>query len=159
MAIIRDRAIVEDDFAHVPEASDPAPGRHPIVPLARFARDVDGLFARHPVLGVRVPSDRLPADIPALDRLALIAIEFPAFTDGRGYSVGRLLRERHGFRGELRAVGTVLRDNLRYLERCGFNAFELAPGKALDSALEAFGEHPVTYQAAADDRRPHYRRR
>ena len=159
MAIIRDRAIVEDDFAHVADGADPAPGLRPIFPLARFVGDMDGLLARHQVLGVRVPSNKLPGDIPAIDRLALIAIEFPAFTDGRGYSVARLLRERHGFRGELRAVGTVLRDNLRYLERCGFNVFELAPGKALDSALEAFGEHPLTYQAAADDRRPHYRRR
>lgn len=159
MAIIRDRAIVDDDFAHVPDTSEPAPGLHPIFRLARFASDVDGLLARHPVLGVRVPSDRLPGAIPALDRLALIAVEFPAFTDGRGYSVARLLRERHGFGGELRAVGAVLRDNLRYLERCGFNAFELAPGKPLDGALEAFGEHPLTYQAAVDDRRPHYRRR
>ena len=70
-----------------------------------------------------------------------------------------MLRQRHAYRGELRAVGWVLRDQLQYLERCGFNAFELKPGKPLESALEAFGELSVTYQAAVDDPRPIYRRR
>ncbi|HWU87272.1 MAG TPA: DUF934 domain-containing protein [Kofleriaceae bacterium] len=159
MQIIRDRAIVDDDYVHVPDGVEPTPGQRPIVTLARLGKETEALLARFPVLGVRVPSDKLPSEIPALDRLALIAIELPRFTDGRGYSVARMLRDRHGFRGELRAVGNVLRDQLRYLERCGFNAFELTPGKPLESALEAFGEFSVTYQAAADDQRPLYRRR
>jgi uncharacterized protein (DUF934 family) len=157
--IIRDRAIVEDDFSHVADSGELPGGGKPIVPLARFVKDRAALLASYPALGVRVPSDKLPADVPELGRLALIAIEFPRFTDGRGYSVARQLRQRHGFTGELRAVGWVLRDQLRYLERCGFNAFELAPGKPLASALEAFGELAQTYQAAADEPRPIYRRR
>lgn len=159
MKIIRDRAIVDDDFVHVTDGAEQPADAKPIVPLADFVKTRETLLARHAAVGVRVPSDKLPSDIPDLERLALIAIEFPKFTDGRGYSVARMLRQRQGFRGELRAVGWVLRDQLLYLERCGFNAFELKPGKPLESGLEAFEEFTVTYQAAVDDPRPLYRRR
>lgn len=159
MQIIRNRAIVEDDFVHVPDADElPAAGK-PIVTLARYREHGGQLVERYPAFGVRIASDKLPADIGEIQRLALIAIEFPRFSDGRGYSVGRMLRQRHAFAGELRAVGWVLRDQLYYLERCGFDAFELRPGKPLESALEAFGEFSVTYQSAVDDKRPLYRRR
>jgi uncharacterized protein (DUF934 family) len=157
--IIRKRAIVEDDFVHVADADElPATGK-PIVTLARYVKAARELHERYAALGVQLASDKLPSDIPQISFLALIAIEFPRFTDGRGYSVARMLRQRHGFTGELRAVGWVLRDNLFYMERCGFDAFELQPGKPLESALQAFGEFSTTYQAAADDKRPLYRRR
>jgi uncharacterized protein (DUF934 family) len=159
MKIIRDRAIVDDDYVHVTDAIEQPADAKIIVPLNDYVLRREALLARHPALGVQVPNDKLPTDIPDLGRLALIAIEFPRFTDGRGYSVGRMLRERHAFRGELRAVGWVLRDQLSYLTRCGFTSFELKPGKPLESALEAFGEFTVTYQAAVDDPRPLYRRR
>lgn len=159
MKIIRDRAIVDDDFVFVTDGTEQPSETKLIVPLAAYVQARETLLARHPAVGVRVPSDKLPSDIPDLERLALIAIEFPRFTDGRGYSVARMLRQRHGYRGELRAVGWILRDQLLYLERCGFTAFELKPGKPLESGLEAFTEFSVTYQAAADDPRPLYRRR
>jgi uncharacterized protein (DUF934 family) len=158
MQIIRNRAIVDDDFVHVADGAELPDGK-PIVSLARYAAARDELLARYSTLGVRVGSDKLPTDIPELSRLALIAIEFPRFTDGRGYSIARQLRDRYRFTGELRAVGWVLRDQLFYMERCGFNAFEVKPGKPLDSALQAFGEFSVTYQAGVDDKRPIYRRR
>lgn len=158
--IIRKRAIVIDDFVHVADDAElPPADTQPLVSLARYRTQGAELVERYARLGVRVPSDKLPEDIPHIDRLALIAIEFPKFTDGRGYSVGRMLRDRHGFRGELRAVGWVLRDNLYYMERCGFDAFELKAGKPLESALEAFGEFAATYQADTADKRPIYRRR
>jgi len=156
--IIRKRAIVADDFTHV--ADDEEPTGQPIVTLARYVKDGEALLAKFSKLGVRVPSDKLPKDIPNIDKLALIAIEFPKFTDGRGYSVGKLLRDRHGFKGELRAVGWVLRDNLAYMERVGYDAFEVKAGKPLESALQAFGELSVSYQAdAGNDKIPIYRRR
>jgi uncharacterized protein (DUF934 family) len=157
--IIRKRAIVSDDFTHVADDAEPAAGSQPIVTLARYVKHGGELHEKFPRLGVRVPSDKLPQDIPQVERLALIAIEFPKFTDGRGYSVGKMLRDRHGFKGELRAVGWVLRDNLAYMERVGFDAFEVKPGKPLESALQAFGELSVSYQADAGDKRPIYRRR
>ena len=159
MQIIRNRAITDDDFVHVPDGAElPAAGK-PIVTLARYAAAREDLLARYPALGVRITPEKLPTDIPELQRLALIALEFPRFTEGRCYSVARLLRQRHGFTGELRAVGYVLRDQLSYMERCGFTAFELKEGKPLDSALKAFGEFSGTYQAELDDPRPIYRRR
>jgi uncharacterized protein (DUF934 family) len=163
MQIIRDRAIVVDDFVHVADGTElPAHGK-PIVSLARYVEDREPLLAAHPVLGVRASADVLPSDFPDLGsdlgRLALIALELTKFTEGRPFSVGRMLRQRHGFTGELRAVGYVLRDHLRYLERCGFNAFELKEGKPLASALEAFGELSLTYQADASQPLPIYRRR
>jgi uncharacterized protein (DUF934 family) len=157
--IICDRQIVEDDYTHVADGAEPPVGIRPIVTLERYLKDREALLARYPQLGVRVPADKLPEDIPDLARLSLIALELTKLTEGRPFSVGRMLRERHAFTGELRAVGYVLRDHLRYLERCGFNAFELQPGKPLPSALEAFGELQATYQADATDKRPIYRRR
>jgi uncharacterized protein (DUF934 family) len=158
MKIIRDRAIVDDDFVHVPDGAElPATGK-PIVTLTRYRDHAGELVERYPAVGVRIASDKLPSDIAEPHRLALIAIEFPKFTDGRGYSVARLLR-RAGFTGELRAVGWVLRDQLHYMARCGFDAFELQPGKSLESALEAFSEFSVSYQTGADEPRPLYRRR
>ena len=159
MQIIRNRAITDDDFVHVPDGAELPEGGKPIVSLARYIASRDSLLARYPSLGVRIASDKLPSDVPEPTRLTLIAIEFPRFTDGRGYSIARQLRDRHNFTGELRAVGWILRDQLYYLERCGFSAFELQPGKPLSSALEAFTEFTATYQAAADDPRPIYRRR
>ncbi|MBS0337706.1 MAG: DUF934 domain-containing protein [Proteobacteria bacterium] len=104
------------------------------------------------------------ADDPAalkgrLDRLSVIAIEFPQFTDGRGYTIARLLRERYGYKGELRAVGEVLRDNLFYLSRCGFDSFLVSDQSRLDDALEGLGDFSDGYQASADRPQPLFRRR
>lgn len=135
-----------------------------VVPLARLVAETDAIFARPGRTGVRLPNDRgLDAVVPHLSRLALIAIEIPKFGDGRGYSLARLLRERHAFTGEIRAVGNVLRDQLLYLHRSGFDAFELDPkfgpgGLDPVAALAAFDELPVYYQAAADVRLPLWKR-
>lgn len=159
MKIIRNRAIVTDDYVHVPDDVELPESGKAIVSLNRWKESGPELLQRFEAVGVRLPSDKLPSDVPRLDQLSLIAIEFPRFTDGRGYSVARILRERERFAGELRAVGWVLRDNLLYMERCGFNAFELAPGKSIEVALGAFEELDVVYQATAVDPRPLYRRR
>ena len=92
-----------------------------------------------------------PADDPAAiaDRLARVArveVNFPKLGDGRGYSIARLLRERHGYRGELRAVGQVARDNLHFLERCGFDAFLLRDGEDPHEALRGFEDFSASYQ-------------
>ena len=79
--------------------------------------------------------------------------------DGRASSQARLLRERHGFRGELRATGDVFRDAMYYMHRCGVNAFEVRPAQDLADALRAFGDFSLGYQGAADDPTPIFRRR
>jgi len=95
-----------------------------------------------------------PTDDPAAfaDRLELatrVEVHFPKFGDGRGFSIGRLLRERHGYRGEVRAVGHLTRDHLLYLERCGFDAFELREGEDPVAALAGFDVFSARYQKYA----------
>ena len=78
----------------------------------------------------------------------LIAVNFPAFTDGRGFSIGRLLRERYSFNGQLRAIGNPIQDQLFYLKRCGFKSFDLKEGADLESALSSFNDFDESYQGA-----------
>ncbi len=151
MQIIRNREIVEDGWQHV--ADDAAlPAGDAIVSLVRFREEGDALRARAGRLGVRVPGNTparpLASELAGID---LIAIDFPIYRDGRAFSVARLLR-RKGFAGELRAVGNVLRDQLFFMERCGFDTYELQDGKDLEDSLAGFAEFSVTYQDAVDQR-------
>jgi uncharacterized protein (DUF934 family) len=135
-----------------------------LVSLRRFESEHAKLLTGTRRVGVRIPSDRgLEPILPWLARLALVAIEFPKFVDGRGYSLARLLRDRHGFTGELRAVGNVLRDQLGFMHRVGFDAFELDPkfgpgGRDPEATLSAFDDFDVLYQAAADEPLPLWKR-
>ena len=105
-----------------------------------------------------------PADDPAaladrLGRAARVEVNFPKFGDGRGYSIARLLRERYGYKGELRAVGHVVRDHLYYMESCGFDAFLLREGEDPVEALTAFSDFSEAYQASVARPLPLFRRR
>jgi uncharacterized protein (DUF934 family) len=105
-----------------------------------------------------------PGDDPAslagrLAELRVVAINFPKFGDGRGFSIARLLRERYGYKGELRAVGEVGRDHLFALAQCGFDAFELRAGENPEEALAAFRDFSEVYQSTAAQPQPLFRRR
>ena len=105
-----------------------------------------------------------PTDDPAtvVDQLAgatRVEVNFPKFGDGRGFSIGRLLRERYGYKGELRAVGHITRDHLFFMESCGFNAFELREGEDPHEALAAFDDFSESYQASVARPQPLFRRR
>jgi uncharacterized protein (DUF934 family) len=105
-----------------------------------------------------------PSDDPALLAGALaavrvIAVNFPKYGDGRGYSIARLLRERYGYQGELRAIGVFARDHLHAMAQCGFDTFELREGEDAQAALAAFGDFSEAYQASAAQRVPLFRRR
>lgn len=135
---------------------------HPdlIVPLVLWRRRREDLLERGGRLGVRLAPEDGPDAIAAdLAHFDLVAVAFPAFTDGRGYSTGRLLRERYAYAGELRAIGDVLRDQLLALRRCGFNSFALRGDQDAHAALAAFGEFSRFYQGDARDPRPLFRRR
>ena len=105
------------------------------------------------------PTDEPAAFADRLGTAARVEVNFPKFGDGRGYSIGRLLRERYGYRGELRAVGHITRDLLFYLESCGFDAFELRPGEDPQEALAAFEDFSEAYQASVARPQPLFRRR
>ena len=105
------------------------------------------------------PGDDLEAFARRLDGVARVEVNFPKFGDGRGYTIARLLRERYGYRGELRAVGQVARDLLFYMESCGFDAYLLREGEDPQEALAAFGDFSEAYQASVTRPQPLFRRR
>lgn len=158
MRIICDRHIRESRWRHVPEGTlageaNAITGDAVIVALADWRLHKARRLRRACAIGVRLGvRDDIEAIADDLDAIELIALEFESFTDGRAYTQARLLRERHGFDGEIRAVGDVSRDRLAIMERCGINAFELNEGLRLEDALEAFSEISDVYQPAADAR-------
>jgi uncharacterized protein (DUF934 family) len=118
------------------------------------------LKARDGGLGVWLDSDEEAEEIGEdVQYFQVIALNFPAFTDGRSYSNARLLRDRYKFKGELRAIGDVLRDQLFFMARCGFDAFAIRADKDPEDALQSLKDFSVTYQAATDEPLPLFRRR
>jgi uncharacterized protein (DUF934 family) len=126
--------------------------------LIKNRRIVDEL-SPPPDLVVLQATDDPAALAGRIDALAVIAINFPKFGDGRGYSIARLLRERFGYKGELRAIGEVARDHLHAMAQCGFDAFQLRAGEDPHEALKAFGDFSEQYQATAAQAAPLFRRR
>ena len=131
-----------------------------IVPLAVWRAQRESLRAREGRLGVWLAGEHDPAEIVAdLAHFQVVAVHFKNFNDGRGYSIGQLLRRRYGWDGELRAIGEVRRDHVFYLARCGFDAIALPEDEDLETALQAFGDFSERYQAAIDQPLPLFRRR
>jgi uncharacterized protein (DUF934 family) len=156
--IIRNRSVVDDGWRLLEAGPFLAPGENGFVPelpagdfavpLALWRLRGDELIARSGRVGVLLAANDEPEAIAAeLGRLALVAVRFEQFSDGRGHSLARLLRERYGWRGELRAVGDVRRDLLPFLERAGFDAFALRDGENAEAALSAFDEIRVQLPA------------
>lgn len=137
--------------AEVPERL-PADEPGWIIPVSLWAAERQALrLRRHPVAVLLSPDSDLQALVGADDRidgegLAFIAIEFPIYTDGRGYSLAQLLRTRHHWQGELRAIGDVMIDTIHYQARVGFDSFLVKPGHDPEKALAAFKTFTVHYQ-------------
>ena len=153
MPLVKHGKITNDALVHVADDAE-IPGDGAIlITAARFLEDAEGLSRRVGRTGVIWPNNRDVDDlVPYLDRLAVIALVFPTFRDGRAYSQARLLRERHGFKGELRATGQVLRDQFLFLARAGFDAFEVSKDADVPAFAAAMTRYSVFYQPAADDR-------
>ncbi|MFT5718245.1 MAG: hypothetical protein ACJAWS_001908 [Oleiphilaceae bacterium] len=117
-------------------------------------------FLENDNVGVWLDSDEGPEELePYLNKLNLIAINFPKFADGRGYSYARILRDRFGYEGELRAMGDILHDQMYYLKRCGFDAYAVREDKDADIVLEGLSDFSECYQASTDQKLPLFRRR
>ncbi|WP_434456093.1 DUF934 domain-containing protein [Stutzerimonas urumqiensis] len=131
-----------------------------IVPLSMWLEHGRALTVRDGGLGVWLESDEQVEDIADdLQHFQVIALNFPVFTDGRHFSSARLLRERYGYKGEIRAIGDVLRDQMFLMHRCGFDAFAIRPDRDPEDALQSLRDFSVTYQAAVDQPLPLFRRR
>lgn len=156
MLLAEDGSLGEDHWRHLGD-DDAVPASGPVtVSLARWQKAEPALRARDPKsgpLGLRLANTVAPQEIAGdLARFALIVLNFPKFTDGRAYSQARLLRTRFAYRGELRAEGEVLRDQLLFMKRCGFNSFVVGERAVKEDWAKAFGEFDVFYQQAPDGR-------
>jgi len=153
MPLLKNGEIVEDSWTQLAEDAEAAPQGNVIVTLEQWQEGRDRLRGHNGRLGLRLKSAQSPAQIADdLHHFDLVALEFPRFGDGRAYSYARLLRERYGFKGELRAVGNVLRDQLVFMVRCGFDTFEVANDKAVEAWREAMAEFTRWYQPTGNGR-------
>lgn len=159
--IIKNSEIVEDTWHLIQDENTGIPeSGHIIVPLTIWQKNKADLMNRETPIGVWLDSHEEPEAIADdLTHFSVIAIHFPKFTDGRGYSIARLLRERFSFQGELRAIGDVLQDQLFYLKRCGFDAFTLREDINIDKAVQSLNDFSVAYQTSYDEKKPLFRRR
>ncbi|MEW7851407.1 DUF934 domain-containing protein [Massilia aurea] len=162
--IIKGRAVVEDDWSvlRLDEGQEAEtveiPAGKIIVPLTVWLAQREALSQRA-ALGVWLaPDERAEALKADLDRFAVIAVDFPKFTDGRGYSTAFNLRRRLGWTGELRAIGDVLRDQLFQMYRCGFDAYATRQDRSIHDALKGLSVFSETYQASVDNPVPLFRR-
>ncbi len=151
--------LVEDVFTNIADGAGMTPGEV-IVSLGRFQTEGEALLAEGRKVGVRLTSaeeaEALAYDLP---RIAVVALELPKFGDGRAYTNARLLRERFGFTGEIRAVGDVLREQAVFMVRCGFDAFEPADGSTSEQWDAAAHRFRHVYQRSADGRTPAFAER
>jgi uncharacterized protein (DUF934 family) len=153
MPLVKNGRIATDLFLHVADGAELPGDGAVLVSAARFLEDPETLLKRAGKTGVIWPNNRDVDDlVPWLDRLAVIALVFPSFRDGRAYTQARLLRERHGFDGELRATGQVLRDQFVFMLRAGFDAFEVKKQADAEAFDESIRRYSVFYQPTGDGR-------
>lgn len=162
--ITAEGALRQDDWVVVPrpeegEALALPEGKPALVPADLWLEN-ESTFANRADIGVWFDSHDEPEILEGkVNEVPLIAVNFPRFVDGRGYSIARLLRERFGFEGDLRAIGDVLLDQLQFMKRCGFSTFVLRPDKDASEAARYLDFFSQTYQAAGDTDLPLFRRR
>lgn len=157
MQIIKDKTIVEDSWVHYIGEGE-LPEGDVILPLDYWQQHKSDLEGRR--IAIQLEPDQHPEVIQDdLEKFEVVALNFPTFTDGRAYTYAKILRDRFGYQKEIRAVGDVMRDQLFYMQRCGFNAYEIKEGRDIEDAVKAFDDFSVKYQVSADEHRPLYRRK
>ena len=154
-----DLTYADDIFTDVADEDD-IPEGPVILSLSRFQAEGDALIGANRPVGVRLTADEAIEDLVYdLPRIAVVALVFPKFRDGRHYSSARLLRERYGYAGEVRAVGDVLLEQARFMIRCGFDAFIPADGTTPQDWAKAAARYRHVYQRATDDLVPAFEER
>jgi uncharacterized protein (DUF934 family) len=156
MVLIRsDGERAHDPWTALADETPVPPSGDIVVTLERWQAQREELAEHRGRLGLRLRAEQLAEAVGSdIDTFSLIALEFPKFSDGRPYSTARLLRERFDFAGELRAVGHVLQDQFLFMERCGFDAFEVEDEETANAWARSIEEIGIFYQPAGDARRP-----
>ena len=153
MPLVNGGKIVDDGFVKLAVDTPLPEGGDILVPAERFLSDADALLKRGGKIGVIWPNNRDIAElVPYLDKIATVALVFPSFRDGRAYSQARLLRERYGYRGDLRATGQVLRDQFVFMLRAGFDSFEVKKQADAEAFMQTAKRYSVFYQPTGDGR-------
>jgi uncharacterized protein (DUF934 family) len=153
MPLVKGGQIITDPFVLVADDGELPEARAVLVTAKRFLQDAEAIPQRSAKAGVIWPNNRdVDELVPYLDRLAVVALVFPSFRDGRAYSQARLLRERFAYRGELRATGQVLRDQFVFMLRAGFDAFEVKKQADAEAFAQTVKRYSVFYQPTGDGR-------
>jgi uncharacterized protein (DUF934 family) len=153
MPLVKGGKIQADEYVHIAEDAALPESGAVLVSAARFLADPELVLRRREKVGVIWPNNRDVEDlVPYVERLALIALVFPSFRDGRAYSQARLLRERYFFRGELRATGQVLRDQFVFMLRAGFDALDVKKQADAEAYTQTVKRYSVFYQPTGDGR-------
>ena len=160
MPLVKGGAIVSDSFVQLADDGALVSDGDILISAARFLADPAAVVARSGKTGVVWPNNRdTDGLVPHLGEIAVVALVFPSFRDGRAYSQARLLRERHGYRGELRATGQVLRDQFLFMLRAGFDTFEVRKESDARAFAEVATRYSVFYQPTGDGRVTAFRQR
>lgn len=158
--LLKDNQIIDDSWLILDDSAETLPSGNILLSLEQWQQFSDQLSQHNGELGLWLEGNaEIDTVIDSLQQLSLIAIKFPKFVDGRGFSLARLLRERYNYNGELRAIGEFIRDQLYLLKRCGFNAFQLTENQDLSEASKSLSDFSETYQVSADQQEPLFRRR
>jgi len=162
--LIKDGQFVQNNWitlktADACESADLSTG-YWVLPLQQFIQQLSTEASQSGNYGLWVSGETSASELaPVLHRTPLVCIDFPVFTDGRGFSLARSLREHHDYSGEIRATGAFIQDQLHYLKRCGFSSFEVDDNADLASINQSLSDFSVSYQAAIDEPQPLFRRR
>ena len=162
MRVIKDKSVIDDEWSLIRKLDSSAsiPEGSVILPFLFWQANRDILLKskkNHAIwIDGSIETESLVDD---LEFFSIIALDFPTFKDGRSYSHARLLRERYGYKGELRAIGDVLQDQLFFMQRCGIDCFQIRDDKDIEQALNSFEAFSMCYQAAADDTIPIHKQR
>ena len=157
--LINQTQVLENEWTLVTDLESELPNGKIIVPGAYFLENKAALLERGDVAVVLEAGADLEDYAADLGNLPVVAVDFPAFTDGRGYSLARLLKERYDYQGEIRAMGDVLIDQLHFMKRCGFDTYLLKEGLDGEKALNYFATFADPYQLAYDEKEPLFRRK
>jgi uncharacterized protein (DUF934 family) len=162
MQVIKNKEVINDDWQLIRDIdTDTAiPDGQVILPFEYWQANREGLLKRDTEHAVLINGDTVTEDLlDDLEHFSVIALDFPAFGDGRSYSHASLLRQRYDYKGDLRAVGDVLQDQLFFMQRCGFDSYAIREDKDIEEALKSLNDFTIRYQTAADGALPIYKQR